>query len=187
MGTGFGTGSAAPHRGDRSIKDITALFSNNHSSLHMGGFSTEEQQALAEVATQVRLCFVRQFGKQCTAIVGALQHNRTTTAVWLQHAKQSPFAELCRHHLCCRLLFFVAIQAGMSAGRVDSTGDGGLRSWVSSMSAVWRNLGVGSAKGPLEGGPSTQEIKDNIKWDVSNTWYQPSWQLSRLCISYRIV
>jgi hypothetical protein len=55
----------------------------------------------------------------------------------------------------------------MSAERVDSTSEGGVRGWVSSMSAVWRHLGVASAKGPGEGGPSTKEIKDNIQWDVS--------------------
>lgn len=68
MGTGFGTGSAAPHRGDRSIKDISALFSNNHSSLDMGGLSTEEQQALVEAAAQVRLCWCNSHG---TATSGA--------------------------------------------------------------------------------------------------------------------
>lgn len=56
----------------------------------------------------------------------------------------------------------------MSADRVDSTSEGGVRGWVSSMSAVWRHLGVASAKGPGgEGGPSTKELKDNIQWDVS--------------------
>jgi hypothetical protein len=75
---------------------------------------------------------------------------------------------------CCR--FFShhpsPCKAGASAGRQDSSSEAGLASWVSSMSAVWRNLGVASAKGPGEGGssssgPSTKELKDNIQWDVS--------------------
>lgn len=54
MATGFSTGSAAPYSGDTSIKDVAALFAAPHSSLDMGGLSTEEQQALVEVAAQVR-------------------------------------------------------------------------------------------------------------------------------------
>lgn len=54
MGTGFGTGSAAPWSGDTSIKSVSALFSNTHSSLDMGGLNTQEQQALVEAAAQVR-------------------------------------------------------------------------------------------------------------------------------------
>jgi hypothetical protein len=38
-------------------------------------------------------------------------------------------------------------------------------SWVSSLGAVWRNLGVASATGG-GGGPSGKEVKD-IQWDVS--------------------
>lgn len=37
---------------------------------------------------------------------------------------------------------------------------------MSSMSAVWRGLGVASAKGPLEG-TSIKEAKESIQWDVS--------------------
>lgn len=61
-------------------------------------------------------------------------------------------------------------QAGLSAERLSSTSSSssGMSSWVASMSAAWRHLGVGSAKGPLEG-TSTKEIKDNITWEVSGS------------------
>jgi hypothetical protein len=48
IGTGFGTGSAAPWQGDTSIKDVTALFNTPHNSVDMGALSPE-QQAAAQV------------------------------------------------------------------------------------------------------------------------------------------
>jgi hypothetical protein len=53
MGTGFGTGSAAPWSGDRSIKEVAGLFSDTHSSLDIGTMGPEEQQQLVEAAAQV--------------------------------------------------------------------------------------------------------------------------------------
>jgi hypothetical protein len=46
-----------------------------------------------------------------------------------------------------------------------------MSSWVASMSAAWRHLGVGSAKGPLPEGTSTKEIKDNITFEVRGSGF----------------
>lgn len=56
MGTGFGTGSAAPWTGDDSIKSITALFTKPTSSSSNQGsvyLTPEDEACLVEVATQV--------------------------------------------------------------------------------------------------------------------------------------
>lgn len=52
IGTGFGTGSAAPWQGDTSIKEVTTLFSTPHNSVDMGALSPE-QQAAAQVSLMV--------------------------------------------------------------------------------------------------------------------------------------
>ena len=59
--------------------------------------------------------------------------------------------------------FQTLLQAAESvcAERVGSSSESSTRSWVSSMSAVWSHLGVGSAKGPLG-----KEAKEQ-GWDVS--------------------
>lgn len=49
------------------------------------------------------------------------------------------------------------------AERAGSSVEGGVSSWVSSMSAAWRNLGVASAKGPIG-----KEAAKDIQWDVSD-------------------
>lgn len=66
------------------------------------------------------------------------------------------------------LLALCAPQASSAVQSPGSSSGGAGRSWVSSLSAVWRNLGVASAKGPLEG-TSTKEAKDSIEWDVSSS------------------
>lgn len=63
-------------------------------------------------------------------------------------------------------------QAGSAANighRTSSSSEAGIRSWVGSMSAVWKNIGRAAAVGPTGNKDVPKE------WDVSSTDTEALW------------